>query len=186
MSHEFPMLRLFAPEAGHPYDFLPVNEAVEWLDGMSSPDSGKLAEFARKRAAAGEWRDVAGALHRAKSLKAEGKLAEAAAALNAAASKELETHQAALKANKDGTWMNAYLAWHDQFEFAPVAAPVVAAYRALQKEHDGNADALIDEARKDFQAGNRDGAYAKYEKIRDKYYAARQYRNVLRWLEERK
>ena len=37
-----------------------------------------------------------------------------------------------------------------------------------------------------FQQGRRDEGYAKYQEIVDKYYAASSYRNVKRWLAERK
>jgi hypothetical protein len=182
----FPMLRLIAPEAGHPYDFLPVDEAVEWLDAMSATDPARLAEFAKKRAAAGEWRDVAGALARAKALKAEAKLDEAARALNAAASQDAAKHLEKIKKNADGSWADAYLEWQDRFEFAPAAADAVEAYRALQKDHDPNAEALIEEARTLFRERKRDEGYEKYEAVVKKYYAAKQYRLVKRWLEEKK
>jgi len=42
------------------------------------------------------------------------------------------------------------------------------------------------EAREAFQQDKQDEAYGKYREIVEKYYASPLYRNVKRWLEERK
>jgi len=186
VSEGFPLLRLFAPEVGHAFDHVPIRPIIEWLDVMSSPDVAALADYAKKRAAAGEWRDVAAALVRAKALKAEGALEDAKKLLNEAASELAAKHLESIRKNKDGSWVLDFLGWHHYFEFAPATREVVLAYEALQKEHNPIAEQLMDKARQAFQAGNRDEGWARYQEIVDKYYAAKKYQVVWRWLRDRK
>ena len=56
----FPVVKLFSPERPHAYDFLPIDEVVAWLDTMATKDPAVLLAYAKERADAGEWRDVAG------------------------------------------------------------------------------------------------------------------------------
>jgi predicted esterase len=186
LAHGFPALRLFAPESGHAFDFLPVGEVIDWLDALSTTDAATLARFAGERAKAGEWRDVAAALARAKTLQAGDALSAAAKALDEAASEDATTHLRAIQANADGAWVEPYLAWQDPFEHAPAAREAVQAYQRLQKEHDPKAKDAIAEARKAFDAGKRDAGWAKYREVVERWYAAKSYRTVKLWLANRK
>ena len=87
--------------------------------------------------------------------------------------------------NRRLVWIDAFLAYRDDFEFAPPPArpwkrstPSAPARRPRQE--------TLDEARAAFQQGRPDEGYGKYQEIVDKYYAAASYRNVKRWLAERK
>jgi len=84
------------------------------------------------------------------------------------------------------TWIDDFLAYRDDFEFAPAAREVVQAFDALRADHNGSAQKALDAANAAFQQGRRDEGYAKYQEIVDKYYAAASYRNVKKWLAERK
>jgi predicted esterase len=182
----FPLLRHFAPPGGHAFDFLPVADVVKWLDVLSTKDATVLATFARERADAGAWRDVAAAVERAKVLKAETKVTDAAKRLDEAAKKDAPALLAKVKANTDGSWVDAYLAWQDQFEFAPSAKPLVDAYRGVQEDHDLVAEKRIGEARACFRAGDEEGGWAKYKEVVELYWGAKRYRTVKRWLADRK
>ena len=60
------------------------------------------------------------------------------------------------------------------------------AFAELRKTHDVPAQKAFGEARQLFQQGKQDEGYAKYKEIVEKDYASSQYRNVKRWLGERK
>jgi predicted esterase len=155
----FPALRYFRPSAGHGYDFLPIGEAVAWLDALSTPDAKALVAFAEESAEKGRWRDVAAALVRADEIRSRSRL------------KDVEARD--------------FLAWREEFEFAPAARETMKAFERLRDEHDEPAEKLIGEARAAFRSGDRDGGWAKYEEIVEKYDACRNYRIVKRWLKDR-
>jgi predicted esterase len=176
-AHSFPMLTYLKPNASHAYDFLPIGETIAWLDVMSTNDARKLAEA---------WHDVAGALARAEKIGARAKLAAVVAKLDAASGKDADRLLEAIKKNKDATWVDDFLAWRDEFEFAPAAKPVMAAYAKLQKKHDKPAEDLINEARKAFRSGDQAAGWEAYQEILEKYPACRRYRVVKRWLANRR
>jgi hypothetical protein len=87
---------------------------------------------------------------------------------------------------KDGSWIDGFLAFRDEFEFAPAAGKVMAAFSELRKRHDEPAQKAFREARQFFQQGKQDEGYAKYQEIVEKNFASPKYRIVKGWLEERK
>jgi predicted esterase len=186
LAHGFPLMRFFAPDGGHPFDFLPVGDVVRWLDVMSGKDAGALLAQAQAAADAGDWRAAAACVVRAKALRAEDKLAAVAARLDAEAGKAAATHLAAIEKNADGSWVDAYLEWQDAFEGAPAAQAAVAAFKKLQSAHDPKAEELMTAARKAFNEGKRDEGWQKYQEIVDACYAAKCYRTVKRWLANRR
>jgi len=185
LASGFPMLRFFAPDLGHGYDFLPVGEAVAWLSALSTDDSKELALFAQDAADEDRWRDVGAALARAEAIRAQPKLKAVMKKLDAAAAKDAERFQELIAKDADGSWIDEFLDWRDQFEFAPAAAGTMKAFYRLRDEHDEPAEKLIGEARAAFQRGNREVGWASYEKVVREYYAARRYRNVKKWLADR-
>lgn len=189
----WPAFRFFADAspAGHRFALLPVGPAVRWLEAQASDDPAKLLAFAEQRLKARGHRDAVAALNRARALNpADG----AAKAKLERLSKEVDTRAAAgakqfLPKIRDGKakgWIDGFLAYRDDFEFAPAAREAMEAFNALRAEHEGPAKKLLGEARAAFQQGRRDEGYAKYQEIVDKHYAASSYRNVKRWLAERK
>jgi predicted esterase len=181
----FPMLGYFKKAVGHPYDYLPVGEAVRWMERMSAPDAKELVAFAKERAEAKAWRDVAALLLRADELRARRKLKAIEKELDAAAEKDAATHLAAIEKNEDSSWVDAFLEWRNEFEFAPAAEEVMAAFRDLRDAHEEPAKTLLGEARRAFQNGDRDAGWAKYEEIVTKYYASPMYAAVKGWLKNR-
>jgi hypothetical protein len=91
-----------------------------------------------------------------------------------------------IRQRKDSSWIDGFLSFRDDFEFADASQEVMAAFAGLRLEHQEPAKKAFGEARKLFQQGRQDEGYAKYQEIVEKYYASSLYRNVKRWLQERK
>lgn len=182
----FPGLRFVTAPVGHGYDFLPVGEAIAWMDALSTKDAKKLVAFAKARADAGDWRDVAAALRRGKAVKAERRMRPIAKRLNDAAKKDADRFRGLIDKDKNGDWVAEFLAWRDQFEFAPAAAPAMKAFQKLRAAHAEPAKKLMNDARKAFREGRKDEGWAQYQTLVDEYYAAPGYRAVKRWLADRK
>ena len=184
-ASEFPMLAFFRKDVGHGYDFLPVGEAVRWAAALSTKDVKELRTFAEARAKKKGWRDVAAALLRARALKTLASFHDLEQQLNDAAAVGALEFKALIAANKDNTWIDAFLLWRADFEFAPAAREAMAAFHKLRDAHDPEAEKLIGEAREAFRARDAETGWSKYEEVMDKYYAARRYRVVKRWLKNR-
>ena len=178
----FPLMTFIDPNLGHPYDFLPIGDAVAWLDVMSTKDEKKLVAFGRNAAKEERWSDVGSALNRARALGCEKKLAAAEKALDAAAAKGAQRFQSLFEKGEAGDWVPEFIEWRRQFAGAASSAPVMSAYEALRKEHDAKATALIGEARQAFRDGNRKLGKQKYQELVDTWYAAAKWPIVKRWL----
>jgi predicted esterase len=185
-SWGFPMVTYLKPNAPHAYDFLPIGDAVEWLDMMSTTDVKALVAFANERAKAKAWRDVSAALFHAGQLKARKRLAAAEELLEAAAAKDADRFLKLIEKNENAKWAEPFLQWKDQFEFTKAGKKVMAAYTKLQEEQDEKANQAINDARQAFRNGDQAAGYGKYEEILEQYPACRKYRLVTRWVAERK
>lgn len=177
--------------AGHRFALLPVKEAIRWLELMSSDDPQKLVDFAEQRMKEKAYRDAIAATKRAATLPGNEKLKDRVSRLQ----KEIDIKAAAgagkfLPQIREGkpakTWIDDFLTYRDDFEFSPAAAEVMGAFNTLRAEQEKPAQKLMSEARAAFQQNQRDDGYAKYQEIVEKYPAATIYRNVKRWLAERK
>jgi predicted esterase len=188
----WPAFRFFAadPPAGHRFGLLPVGEAIRWLEGLATDDPARLLDFAEERRKGRAYRDVVAALNRARSLKPEGaakeRLDRLARDVDARASAGAAEFLPRIRKAQAEPWIDAFLAYRADFEFAPAAREVMQAFDALRAEHEGPATKALEAARAAFRQGKRDEGYARYQEIVDKYYAASSYRNVKRWLAERK
>ena len=192
----WPAFRFFADasQAGHRFALLPVGEAIRWLEAQTTDDPTRLLDFAEQRLKAKGYRDAVAALNRARTLKLDSagdaakrldRLSREVDAKAAAGAKQfLPKIQGGKQPGK--SWIDAFLAYRDDFEFAPAAREVMQAFDALRADHNGSAQKALDAANAAFQQGRRDEGYAKYQEIVDKYYAAASYRNVKKWLAERK
>jgi hypothetical protein len=180
----FPMLRYLTPAAEHAYDFLPIDEAVRWLDVLSTRDGRRLTEFAQAAAEAGEWRDVAAALARAAAVKGAAALRPIEKAYDAAAVEQAEHWRELIRRNDDSSWVDGFLAWRDLFEFAPAAAETMEAYRRLQAIHEVKAEKLLADARIAFQTGRGEEGRKLQREVVERWYACRRYRIVKRWVGE--
>ena len=114
------------------------------------------------------------------------KLAELSRTIDTKAAAGATKYLPLIKKAKDGTWIDGFLAYRDEFEFAPRAKQTMAAFAELRKSQEEAAKKAFGEARQLFQQGKQDEGYAKYKEIVEKDYASSKYRIVKRWLEERK
>ena len=140
------------------------------------------------------YRDVVAAVNRAGALKTSDavkeRLERLARAVDAKAAAGAAEFLPRIRQGQDQgkDWIDAFLAYRDDFEFAPAPAAreVMQAFDALRAEQDAPANKALEEARAAFGKDKPDDGYAKYQEIVDRYYAAACYRNVKRWLAERK
>ena len=189
----WPAFRFFADNSGaaHMFGRLPVGQAIRWLEAQASNDPATLLDFAEKSIKAKSYRDAVFALNRAGGMNpdgaAKGKLERLSREVDVKAAPGAKKFLKQITDKQPGkTWIDAFLAYRDDFEFAPAAAEVMQAFNALRAEHDEPAKKTLGEANAAFQQGRRDEGYAKYQEIVEKHYAASSYRNVKRWIAERK
>ncbi len=192
----WPAFRFFADNsrAGHRFALLPVGKAIRWLESQTSDDAAQLLDFAERRMKEqGGYRDALSALNRAGALKPD-KINDTKQARLERMSRKIDAEARAgaakflpkIRSGSGGPWIDEFLAYRDDFEFAPAAREVMQEFNALRAQHDDSAQKLINEARAAFRMGKRDAGYDKYEEIVRFYYAASSYRNVNRWLSNRK
>lgn len=178
----FPLATLIEPELGHPYDFLPIGDAVRYLDALTAPKPEPLVAFAKEAAKAERWHDVGTALVRARELKAEKALTPATAPFDAAAKEGAKRFLELLTKGEGGDWVDEFFPWKRAFGQAPAAAATLAAYEKLRATQDPKAEALLGEARKAFQSDDRDAGRAKYEELLRTCWASGRYPTVKRWV----
>ena len=187
----WPAYRFFADNSGaaHMFGRLPVRDAIRWLEAQSSDDPAKLLTFAEDATKAKGYRDAIAAANRARSLKLDtaqrDRLDKLDKNIDAKAAPGAKDFLARIK-KPDKKWIDAFLTWRDDFEFAPAAHDVMEEFQKLRAQHEKPAQKALNEARAAFQQNNKDAAYAKYQEIVDNYFAASSYRNAKRYLAERK
>jgi len=187
----WPAIRLFDDDtAAHMFARLPVGPAIRWLEVMTSENPTALLEFAEHRLKEHGYRDAVAAVRRARGLsldtQTKARLEGLLAAINAEAAPKARTYVEAIRAGKDNSWVDGFLAFRDEFEFADAAAEAMAAFNDLRDRHEQPATGLMGEARGLFQQGRRDDGFAKAKEVVDKYYASPSYRLARKWLAERK
>jgi predicted esterase len=188
---DWPAFRFFADESGaHMFARLPVGPAIRWLEAQASKDPVVLLDFAKIRLGEGGYRDAIAALRRARELKLDAghkqRADELARTISAKAAPDAAKYLDSIRTAKDGKWIDGFLAYRDEFEFADDASKVMAAFAELRERQAGPAKAAFGEARQLFNQGKQEEGYAKYQTIVQSYYASPLYRNAKRWLDERK
>jgi hypothetical protein len=149
-----------------------------------------LLAFADQRLKAKGYRDAVAALNRAATLKLTGAARERLDGLtrqvDAKAAPGAKKFLPLVREAKDNTWIDTFLVYRDDFEFAPAAREVMEAFNALRAKHDEPARKALNDANAAFRQGDREAGYAKYREIVEQYFAAASYRNAKKWLAERK
>ena len=178
-------------QAGHMFARLPVGEAIRWLEAQSSDDPARLLDFAegqgsRRVVPRRRRRDSPRADADAHRRRRRNGLDRLAGQIDAKAGPKAKALLAKIQANTDGSWIDDFLAYRDEFEFADASRDVMKAFGALRGQHSELAQKALNDARAAFQQGRQNDGYAKYQEIVDKYYASSLYRNAKRWLAERK
>jgi predicted esterase len=187
----WPAFRFFTDEnAAHMFGRLPVGAAIRWLEAQSSSNPATLLDFAAKRMGENGYRDAIAALDRAGKMKLDDaqkrRLLELDQKIDAQAAAGVAKYLPLIKAAKHGTWIDEFLAFRDDFEFAPAARDAMTAFAELRSRHDAPAKKAFLEARQLFQGGKQDDGYGKYREIVQQDYASPLYRIVKRALDERK
>ena len=187
----WPAFRFFTDDtAAHMFGRLPVGPAIRWLEAHASKNPTTLIDFAAARMGQGGYRDAVAALNRARTLKLDEtqkrRLGEQSQKIDEKAAAGAAKYVPLIREAKDGSWIDGFLAFRDDFEFAPAGKEVMAAFAELRSRHEAPAKKAFGEARPLFQAGKQDDAYGKYREIVQKYYASPLYRIAKRSLEERK
>jgi RNA polymerase sigma factor (sigma-70 family) len=187
----WPCVHLFASEtAGHMFMLLPVGEAIRWLEIMASQEPKVMIDFAEKQAHDGHYRDAIAALRKVNDLKqtpAERQRADhVRGSIDTKAKAKANEFLIKIRSNRNGSWVDGFLAFRDQFEFSDGARPVMAAFEALRKKQEPDAQRLFNEANVQFRQGNQAGGYAKYQELVEKDYASSRYRTVKEQLKARK
>ena len=185
-EQNWPAFRFLEPEAGgHMFALLPINEAIRWLDGFSAEDPAKALDFAEGRLKARAYRDVIAALALVKPNPVDAaRVSKLEKAIDDLAAPECKDFVAKIRSGKPG-WIDPFLAYRDEFEYAPAAKPAMTAFDELRAEQSPPAQTAYNEARALFQQGKADEAYRKYQEIVDRYPASPLYRIVKRSLVER-
>ncbi len=186
----WPAFRFFADDRGaHMFARLPVGPAIRWLEAHTSNNPAALLDFAKKRLGEGGYRDAIAALRRVRDLKLDAgqkrRADELARTIAIKAAPGAAKYLKLVRAAKDNSWIDGFLAYRDDFEFADDARKATAAFAELRARHEGPAKTAFNEARQLFQQQKRDEGYAKCQTIVESYYASPLYHTAKRWLEER-
>jgi hypothetical protein len=182
----------FLPDdtAGYMFARLPVGAVIRWLESHASSDPASLINFAANQLSKKDFRDAIAAIHRVRTLNLDERqkrqVNELSRSIDAQALAGALKYLPLIRQAKDGTWIDEFLSFRDDFEFAGSAYEVMANFADLRARHQDPAKKTLGEARQLFQQGKQDEGYAKYREIVEKYYASPLYCNVKRWLEDRK
>jgi hypothetical protein len=157
--------------AGHMFARLPVGDAIHWLESLASNDPDALLSFVEKQSKPGSYRDAVAALGRAKTLKLTDQQKQRAdrlgGAIDAKAKAGADEFLPKIRQNVDGSWIDGFLAYRDDFALADGAREAMDAFESLCKQHESQAQRAFGEARAAFQQGKPDQAYAKYQDLRE-------------------
>lgn len=187
----WPAFRFFTDDAGgHMFARLPVGPAIHWLEAEASQNPTILLDLATTRIGQNGYRDAIAAVNRARTLKLDesqkARLEKLSRELDAKAASGAAKYLPLIRDAKDGSWIDGFLAFRDDFEFAPAAQDAMTAFAELRKRQDEPAKKAFGDARQLFQQGKQDQGYAKYREIVEQQYASSLYRIVKRSLEDRK
>lgn len=179
----FPRIRLFDhPTAAHMFARLPVPQAIEWIEALTTDDVSLALEFADECLSDELPRDALAALERAAQLDPDGRdlrefrdLRDEVEKLAADAASDLLPR---IQADENGAWIDDYLAFRDAYGPAEASRDVMAAYAALRKTQAAPAEALFQQAR-----SVRDQAERKalYRELATKYYASKWFVHAREW-----
>jgi predicted esterase len=176
--------------AGHMFGRLPVSAAIRWLESHASSDPASLINFATSQLSKKDYHNAIAAIRRARTLNIDEsqkrQLDELSRPINAQASAGAAKYLPLIRQAKDGSWIDKFLTFRDDFEFTDAGHEVMAAFAELRGRHKDPAIKAFSEARQLFQQGKQDEGYDKYREIVEKYYASPLYRNVKQWLQDRK
>jgi hypothetical protein len=132
--------RFFADDnAMHMFARLPVGSAIRWLEALASDDPQTLLDFAAKQLDEKKYRDAISALNRVLTLNLDDRQKRRAQELTRTvkpkAKDGTDKYLPLIREARDGAWINDFLAFHDDFKFAPAAQSVMAVFAELRARH---------------------------------------------------
>jgi predicted esterase len=176
----FPAAHLFTDKsAGHMFARLPIEEAVRWLEQITSDESKSLVAFAEQSVESGEYRDALAAINRVRQLNSDqyaSRVDELTRRIDRQAEPAAARLAQAMESATSDDWVEQFFAFRLQFHFAPAAERAMNAYQRLRDEHEQPATKLWNEARAAFNKGDQAAGYSKNDEIVQKYYASSWYR----------
>jgi len=182
----FPALCFFRDAtAGHAFAALPIEEAVRWLEEVTTDDVDALCELGHERARAGRWRDASALALRARALAGSaprGALARLVERVEAQAGAAAGPLLERMRGEGDGAWIEDFLAFRADFGPTDAARPLLELHGRLRAEHDAPAEELYRAALADLEAGRPEDARVELRRIVEQYYASRRYRDAARRL----
>lgn len=185
VAHGFSNVKFISPSGGHPYDFLPVNEAIEYLDALTTDDADLLLKYTEERLAKKDWRTVGLALQRSKDLDSAKSFSDIRETFETEASKHAERHLKDIKKGVYGKWVDRFIRWHDDFGLTDSSVNVVDEWDALVETHSEMAKELEADARKAFNEGKADEGWEMRKKIVLEYFASPLYRTYKKGVEKK-
>lgn len=172
----FNRLILVSPNGGHPYDFLPIDQAINYLDMMTTDDVEAMASYAKQMVRQKQWRVVGNLIERAKEIKAGKSFSPIWKAYEDAAKKDAKQLLRAMRADRNSKWANDFLDWSEEFALSNAGEEIRMEYGALREEQEEQADQLMKEAVEARWNGNRSVEMAKYREIMEMCYASKYFR----------
>ena len=185
LGNGFTKVKFLNPSGGHPYDFLPVNEAIQYLDAMTTDDEKLLLKYAQERLGKKDWRTVGMALQHASDLEADDSFKKIRDAFESEASKNTEGHLKNIKKGEYGKWVDRFLRWHEDFALADSAKEVAPEWDALAADHADAAKALATEASKAFKSRKVKEGWELRKQIVLENFASPQYRKYKSGVEKK-
>ncbi len=133
----WPAFRFFADDTGgHMFGRLPVGLAIRWLESHATNDPAKLIDFAGSQLSQKAYRDAIAALRRARTFNLNDsqkrRIEEMNRSIDALASADAANYLPLIRQAKDGSWIDGFLTFRDDFEFAGAAQDVMLAFAELR------------------------------------------------------
>ncbi|MEM7455282.1 MAG: M56 family metallopeptidase [Planctomycetota bacterium] len=185
MDDSFPMIRLLDPEeGGHSFSNLPFDEAIEWLEKMTEFRKPRLLELALEMAIDGHKRDAVALLNQyedgpwdsAWNPAETARVAETVRkVIDDVVQPEALRFERLIRENLDGSWIEPFLEFRAQYEFASSAQSVMLVFDELRSEHDAACSGKFDQALSDFRNGRASYSRGVFQLIVTEYYASRHY-----------
>ena len=187
----FKEVRMFENNGAHMFAMLPVNQAIEWLEIVTSEDAGRLLPLAKQHFDRERYRVALSLYRRAKESRIEEEqrveIEEMIKDIQSIADVESRKLVDLITKNESNKWVSRYHRFQNQFRDTESGKAVQSVYEELKKRHERPAERLFFAARRIIQskAKSKDEAYAMLQEIVDDYYASTHYLLAKEWLENR-
>jgi len=187
----FPMIRLIdETQVGHAFGLLPIDDAIQWLELMSSDEPAEIVQSIDELVQQGRMRDAVALLNRLELMQVDAEIIEPANAIRAQIEDKIKQQSARfrdlIKVNENADWVEPFLEFRSEYQFAPTADEAMQEFTRLRQQHEEPAEKIFNEARVLFRDQNADAGYDKYQEIVDNYYASTSYQRVKKWIADRK